>query len=352
MVDARRARTRRAAAVSVLSGVACTSSTSCFAVGGSFVSTHRQLRRADAHRAVERRRRGRSCRARTSRRDRQRARGRDVRERHELLRGRELRHPARHEHADRAVGRHDLDDRAEPEPRRARPTTSSSGVTCTSAYELLRGRHGSRHARRALERRDLVDRHEPESHGRNRRRASPASRARRASRCFAVGDHRSARHVVQRLVETWNGAGWSIVNVPVPVGHQAEQPRAACRARRATSCFAVGDFRLGPSRRPLFERYLVTVDELPVIDVSGVRSTGPGSTRSRPRSTPRAATPASSTWSVTACRRSCRRASRSSRASSSRCPTTRRRRSRCATAAERGAVGSRSAVSSRRASPT
>lgn len=71
--------------------------------------------------------------------------------------------------------------------------------------------------------------------------------------CVAAGSIFRAT-VVQRLVETWNGTSWSIVTVPAPSGtKQSTLSGVSCAS--TTSCFAVGDFRLGPTRRPLFERY-------------------------------------------------------------------------------------------------
>ena len=89
-------------------------------------------------------------------------------------------------------------------------------------------------------------------------------------------------------------------------------------------------------------------DELPVIDMSADCEGSRPSPKRRAvrRSTPRAATPGSSTWSVTACRRSCRRAS-TTRARVLRVARRREGGHRDArTAVARGAVGSRSAVSS------
>jgi len=74
-----------------------------------------------------------------------------------------------------------------------------------------------------------------------------------ASRCVAVGTI-FRQTVLQRLVETWNGAGWSLTSVPVPSGTKLSTLSGVSCATTA-NCFAVGDFRLGPTRRPLFERY-------------------------------------------------------------------------------------------------
>ena len=74
-----------------------------------------------------------------------------------------------------------------------------------------------------------------------------------ASHCVAVGIF-FRQTVVQRLVETWNGAGWSLTGVPLPSGTKLSN-LSGISCSNTASCFAVGDFRLGPSRRPLFERY-------------------------------------------------------------------------------------------------
>jgi len=73
------------------------------------------------------------------------------------------------------------------------------------------------------------------------------------TRCVAVGTV-FRQNVVQRLLETWNGTGWSIVNVPLPSGTKASS-LSGVSCSTTTSCFAAGYFRLGPTRRPLFERY-------------------------------------------------------------------------------------------------
>jgi hypothetical protein len=73
------------------------------------------------------------------------------------------------------------------------------------------------------------------------------------TRCFAVGDQ-FKQHAFQRLVEMWNGVRWSLVGVPVPSGtKRSDLSGVSCAT--PTSCFAVGDYRLGRSRRPLLERY-------------------------------------------------------------------------------------------------
>jgi hypothetical protein len=74
-----------------------------------------------------------------------------------------------------------------------------------------------------------------------------------ASRCVAVGTI-FRQNVLQRLVESWNGKAWSLTGVPVPSGTKLSNLSGVSCAT-TTNCFAVGDFRLGPTRRPLFERY-------------------------------------------------------------------------------------------------
>ncbi len=74
-----------------------------------------------------------------------------------------------------------------------------------------------------------------------------------ATRCVAVGTI-FLQTVVQRLVETYNGTKWSLTTVPVPSGTKVSGLSGVSCAT-TTSCFAAGNFRLGPSRRPLFDRY-------------------------------------------------------------------------------------------------
>jgi hypothetical protein len=58
----------------------------------------------------------------------------------------------------------------------------------------------------------------------------------------------------QRLVEVFTPGGASIVTVPVPSGTKfSGLSGASCAA--PTSCFAVGNYRVGQSRRPLLLRY-------------------------------------------------------------------------------------------------
>ena len=74
-----------------------------------------------------------------------------------------------------------------------------------------------------------------------------------ATRCYAVGDFFKGGSAPQRLVETWNGTSWSIVATPAPSGTiRSSLNGIACVT--TTTCFAVGEYRLGPSRRPLIER--------------------------------------------------------------------------------------------------
>ncbi len=73
------------------------------------------------------------------------------------------------------------------------------------------------------------------------------------SRCVAVGDSFKSAEPV-RLVETWNGARWSITRTPVPPGTIRSALNGVSCAT-TTSCFAVGEYRLGPSRRLLLEHY-------------------------------------------------------------------------------------------------
>jgi hypothetical protein len=74
-----------------------------------------------------------------------------------------------------------------------------------------------------------------------------------ASRCVAVGDQ-FKQHGFQRLVEMWDGSRWTLVGVPVPSGtKKSDLSGVSCAT--PTNCFAVGDFRLGRSRRPLLEHY-------------------------------------------------------------------------------------------------
>jgi hypothetical protein len=74
-----------------------------------------------------------------------------------------------------------------------------------------------------------------------------------AARCIAVGDQLQT-HVVQRVVEMWNGSRWTVASVPVPKGtKKSDLSGVSCSP--AVKCFAVGDYKVGANRRPLLERY-------------------------------------------------------------------------------------------------
>jgi hypothetical protein len=74
-----------------------------------------------------------------------------------------------------------------------------------------------------------------------------------ATRCVAVGDFFMTTSV-QRLVEDWNGAAWSIIKTPAPAGTiRSSFSGVSCAA--TANCFAVGEYQLGTSRRPLIERF-------------------------------------------------------------------------------------------------
>ncbi len=74
------------------------------------------------------------------------------------------------------------------------------------------------------------------------------------SQCFAVGIQIKATKV-HRLVEVIPPTGGAtIVNVPIPAG-ETQSNLAGVTCRSVSSCFAVGNYRTGTSRRPLFERY-------------------------------------------------------------------------------------------------
>jgi len=74
-----------------------------------------------------------------------------------------------------------------------------------------------------------------------------------ATRCYAAGDFFKSSSPT-RLVETWNGASWSIVSTPAPAG-TIRSSLSGVSCSTTTNCFAVGEYRLGPSRRPLIERF-------------------------------------------------------------------------------------------------
>jgi hypothetical protein len=52
----------------------------------------------------------------------------------------------------------------------------------------------------------------------------------------------------------WNGGGWSITTTPAPAGTIASS-FSGVTCGTATNCFAVGEYRLGTSRRPLIDRF-------------------------------------------------------------------------------------------------
>jgi hypothetical protein len=73
------------------------------------------------------------------------------------------------------------------------------------------------------------------------------------TRCTAVGTV-FMKNQGQRLVEVFTPGGASIVTVPVPSGTKfSALSGVSCAA--TTSCFAVGNYRLGQNRRPLLLRY-------------------------------------------------------------------------------------------------
>jgi len=74
-----------------------------------------------------------------------------------------------------------------------------------------------------------------------------------ATRCVAVGIFFKANKV-QRLVEVFTAQVGAIVGVPVPA-KTSQSNLSAVTCTSDASCFAVGNYRIGTSRRPLFERY-------------------------------------------------------------------------------------------------
>jgi hypothetical protein len=70
--------------------------------------------------------------------------------------------------------------------------------------------------------------------------------------CIAVGDQLQT-HVVQRVVEAWNGKHWAVVNVPVPKGTK-HSDLSGVSCARSMRCFAVGDWKI-QNRRSLIEHY-------------------------------------------------------------------------------------------------
>ncbi len=73
------------------------------------------------------------------------------------------------------------------------------------------------------------------------------------ARCFAVGVT-FATTSEQRLVELFTPKGSSIVRVPVPSG-TVRSSLGGVSCAGVNNCFAVGEYRKGPSRRPLLLRY-------------------------------------------------------------------------------------------------
>ena len=246
---------RRRLGVSVLAGVTCTSPTSCFAVGGvlrEHADSSAELtlvEKLERHDVVDRRQPEPGRRRPTASSRAWRARARTI-----LLRGRQLRH--------RSIVTNTLIEHWDgttwtvvPSPNPAELDVNElSGDRARARRSAPRSGIGPRHAGRALERYDLVDREE-----RRTRPARPGLSLTGVScpsvaRCFAVGDHlppdrRAApgRDVERR--ELVDGQRSGARRAP------RSATSAASRARPASSCFAVGDFRLGPSRRPLLERY-------------------------------------------------------------------------------------------------
>ena len=239
---------------------------------------------------------------------RERAVGSGVHEHHQLLRGRFLLHGHRDHRrandADRAVGRQELDDRAEPQ-RRGRVRQRSRGRGVREQHRLP-GRRFVAHrdaattrsqstgtARRGRSWRARTRRTRPTtSSPRSRaRRPPPASRSVRpttarwpnggtaragrshrartrwaqpavrwssiscpaVTRCTAAGVVFKSNNQ-QRLVEVLTPQNASVVGVPVP-SDTKRSSLSGVSCATVTSCFAVGDYRRGPSRRPLLLRY-------------------------------------------------------------------------------------------------
>ena len=295
-------------------------------------STPRQLGASSRWSSGGTARRGRSCRARTSADAFDSAlAGVACASSDRLLRGRELRTPrSLTSTLDRALGRRDVDDRAEPEPgelvrqrarrvSRARAATSciAVGVRATarswSGGTARAGRSspspnptgatgGAPHRRLVPERRALL---------RGRRRRSSKQRRAAAGRAVHAG---RARSIVER-----SGA----------VGHEAQQPER--RVVRDAVELLRGR-RLPPRPEPAAAaRALLVMHALPVIDMSAAAGERRRrATRSRPRSTRVPRHRVLLRGRARRAGRARRRASTRWHASSSRCPTTRRRRSRCA----------------------
>jgi hypothetical protein len=74
-----------------------------------------------------------------------------------------------------------------------------------------------------------------------------------ATRCTAAGVS-FQQTVDQRLVEVFTPSSASLVGVPVPSDTKRSN-LSGISCANTTNCFAVGDYRRGPSRRPLLLRY-------------------------------------------------------------------------------------------------
>src|SRR5262249_55335171 len=75
-----------------------------------------------------------------------------------------------------------------------------------------------------------------------------------SSQCIAVGDYFNAAGVDVALVETWNGASWTIQPTPNPAGATATLlRRVSCTT--ATACTAVGNSVDGSGNLTLAERW-------------------------------------------------------------------------------------------------
>jgi hypothetical protein len=73
------------------------------------------------------------------------------------------------------------------------------------------------------------------------------------TRCTAAGVVFKANKQ-QRLVEVLTPQGASVVGVPVP-SDTKRSSLSGVSCATVTSCFAVGDYSRGPSRRPLLLHY-------------------------------------------------------------------------------------------------
>ena len=74
-----------------------------------------------------------------------------------------------------------------------------------------------------------------------------------ATFCFAVGDYITGSGA-RALVERWNGTTWSIVATPKPAGSQSTS-LASVSCSSAKFCFAVGSEAIGNGGRPVTERW-------------------------------------------------------------------------------------------------